>query len=217
VIRRGIRGFGELLITVGLVVLLFATYEVYGKAFEVNANQSKLSGSLDRQWAAPAPAKSSSVPDDPLPGEGLARLYIPRLDKKWVVVQGVEPHDIKLAPGHYPDSQMPGQVGNFAVAGHRMPTIFWDLDKIRAGDAIVVETRTDWYVYRVTKNFIVRPTDVAVVARNPDEPGAKATEHQMTLTTCNPKWDNYQRMIVRATEVRDQPKSKGRPPEVVNQ
>jgi sortase A len=215
-IRRSIRTFGEVLITIGLVVLLFAGYEVYGKAYQVNADQNRLNSQLDQQWAA-KPAPSAGAPTqaaDPLPGEGVARLYIPKLAKKWVVVQGVTPEDIKLAPGHYPDSEMPGQVGNFAVAGHRMPSIFWDLDKLQTGDTIVVETQTDWYVYAVTKNFITKPTQVSVVSSNPEKPGEKATAKMLTLTTCNPKWDNYERMIVWAEQTKTQPQSAGRPAEV---
>jgi sortase A len=196
-----------------LVVLLFAAYEVYGKAYQVNADQNRLNHALDQQWAAPA-APSSKAESDPLPGEAIARLYIPKLGKKWVVVQGVAPADIKLAPGHYEDSELPGQVGNFAVAGHRMPSIFWDLDKLQTGDTIVVETRTSWYVYAVVKNFITRPTNTAVVSANPEHPGQKAAARMLTLTTCNPKWDNYERMIVWANQTRTQPQSAGKPAEV---
>jgi sortase A len=191
-IRVVIRGLGELLITVGVVVLLFAAYEVYGKAFEVHADQSRLDSALDRQWgqqAPPAPGKKQ-VADKPIPGQGVARLYIPRLAKEWVVVEGVSKHDIKLAPGHYPDSQLPGQVGNFA------------------------ETRTSWDVYRVTRNHIIRPTQVSVVAKNPDHPGTPPTRKLLTLTTCNPKWDNYQRLVIQAELTREDPRGKGRPAEL---
>src|SRR5215217_3853326 len=126
VIRTAVRGFGEVLITLGLVVLLFAAYEVYGKALQANAEQN--------------------------------RLYSARLGKDWVVVEGVKPKDIKLAPGRYPKSQLPGQLGNFAIAGHRMPSIFWDLDKVKVNDPMVAETRTGWYVYTVTRVFIIKPT-----------------------------------------------------------
>lgn len=217
VIRTSIRTFGEVLITLGLVLLLFAAYEVYGKAYQVSAAQNRLNSDLNRQWAAaaapPAKAKTSAV-DTRLPGQAIARLYIPKLDKKWVVVQGVTPKDIKLAPGHYEDSQLPGQVGNFAVAGHRTPSIFWDLDQLQTGDTIVVETQTDWYVYAVVKNFITKPTNVSVVSTNPEHPGQPAVDRMLTLTTCNPKWDNYQRMIIWAQQARTQPRSAGTPAEV---
>ncbi|GAA3393829.1 class E sortase [Cryptosporangium minutisporangium] len=213
-IRSSIRTFGEILITFGLIVILFACYEVYGKAYQVNAERDRLNAQLDQQWAAAPPPTSSGQPAEPLPGEGIARLYIPKFDQKWVVVEGVEPDDIELAPGHYPDSQMPNEPGNFAVAGHRLKAMFWDLDKLKTGDTIVVETQTDWYVYTVTKNFITLPTQVSVVAANPENPGQEPTEKMLTLTTCNPKLDNYERLIVWAKQTKSQPQSAGRPAEV---
>ena len=219
-IRRIARSLGEVLITLGLVVLLFAAYEVYGKALQVGApggpQHAPPTGRPAPGGAATGAAPAGDPAVDPAPAEGkaLARLYLPRLGKSWAVVEGVSLRDIRLAPGHYPDSQLPGQVGNFAVAGHRMKAVFWDLDQLRTGDAIVVETRTGWYVYRVSRTFVVRPTQTEVVGANPDDPGADPSAKQLTLTTCNPKWDNYQRLIIRATLDRQQLKSAGRPAEI---
>lgn len=188
-IRTVVRGVGQLLITLGLVVLLFAGFEVYGKGTQVSAAQGKLNNQLSDLWQGSG---------SPLPGGALARLYIPKLKDHWVVVQGVSLDDIKHAPGHYPNSAMPGKVGNFAVAGHREPSIFWNLQDVQPGDQVIVETRTRWLTYTVTRNILVKPTDVAQVAPVPGHPHAKPTSKQLTLTTCNPKWDNYQRMIVHA-------------------
>jgi len=232
VLRTVVRGLGQTLVTLGLVVLLFAAYEVYGKAAQVGAEQERLDGALDRAWAeeavrvAPPTAGAAPTPTPgrratpvaatvkPLPGAALARLHIPRLDRSWVVVEGVAPSDIRLTPGHYPDSQLPGQLGNVAVAGHRMPAVFWDLDLLRDGDALVMETRTSWYVYRVTATRVVLPTAVEVVAPVPGRPGAAPTRKMLTLTTCNPKWDNYQRLVVHAEQVREQPRAGARPAEL---
>ena len=82
----------------------------------------------------------------------IARLYIPELDKHWVVVEGVHPAGHPVRPGPLPDTAMPGQVGNFSVAGHRNRAIFWDLDQLKPGDPIVVETAQTWYVYQVSQN-----------------------------------------------------------------
>jgi LPXTG-site transpeptidase (sortase) family protein len=131
-----------------------------------------------------------------------------------VVVEGVAPRDIKLAPGHYPKSQLPGQVGNFAVAGHRTPAIFWNVDQLHGGDVVVVETRTEWFVYKITKVHIIKPTKVSVVAANPEQPGSAATRKLLTLTTCNPKWDNYERLVVQAELARTQLRGTGRPAEL---
>jgi sortase A len=128
----------------------------------------------------------------------------------------VRQSDLAYAPGHYPDSALPGQIGNFSVAGHRSPAIFWDLDKVRVGDAVIVETKDMYYVYNVTENVIVLPTAVDAVAPVPGSPGKAPTEAMLTLTTCNPKWDNYQRMIVHAKLDPDksQPRTAGAPPEL---
>src|SRR5262249_34441204 len=148
--RATLRSTGELLITLGLVVLLFAGYEVWGKAAIVGAHQNDLDQQLTQDWGNPVVGPSGApggAPAAPPSGGAIARLYIPRMHKQWVVVQGVTPSDIRYAPGHYPETAMPGQLGNFSVAGHRTPAIFWDLDQLRKGDYVGVETRDSWYVY----------------------------------------------------------------------
>jgi sortase A len=213
VIRTAVRGFGQTLITLGLVVLLFASYEVYGKGFEVDAAQAQLQGGLDSAWADRQRAAAEEAAR-PVLGKGMSRLYIPRLKMQWVVVEGTRPQDIKHAPGHYPKSALPGQEGNFAVAGHRMPSVWWDLDLMRNGDALVVETKNEWVVYKVYKNHIISPRQVEVVAPDPDNPTAAPTRSLITLTTCNPKWDNYQRLVVHGELDRTLPKSMGTPAEL---
>ncbi|NUT21155.1 MAG: class E sortase [Hamadaea sp.] len=233
VIRTTLRTAGELLITCGLVLLLFAAYEVWGKAAIVDSHQSDLNQQLAQAWDTPTASPSQPATNTlaPPPGNAIARLYIPRLNKHWVVVQGVTPADIRYAPGHYPKSAMPGQGGNFAMAGHRMRSVFWDLDKLQVGDKIVVETRTTWYVYAVVKTRVVKPTQVEVVSPNPPEvkAAAKSTNDNvtpgnptvsldrfLTLTTCNPKWDNYQRLIIHAALVdgSERPRADGPPAEL---
>ncbi|NYF56138.1 class E sortase [Micromonospora purpureochromogenes] len=219
-VRSGVRVTGEVLITFGLVVLLFAGYEIWGKSAIVDAHQGDLSSQLAQEWGpsgdptvAPS-AGPTAKPKPPVEGKPIAGLYIPKLDKNWIVVEGVTQKDIRYAPGHYPKSALPGQVGNFSVAGHRNRATFWRLDELDDGDAIVVETKTNWYVYKVIKSRIVRPDQVEVVAPAPIrlEPGEEP-KRLLTLTTCNPKFDNYQRLIIHA-ELDDKdsmPKSKGRP------
>ncbi|WP_436970579.1 class E sortase [Micromonospora avicenniae] len=219
-VRGGLRFTGEILMTFGLVVLLFAGYEVWGKSAIVDAHQNDLSQQLAQAWGptgdptVSAAATPSAKPSPPVHGKPIAGLFIPKLDKNWVVVEGVTQADIRYAPGHYPDSALPGQVGNFSVAGHRNRATFWRLDELRDGDAIVVESKTDWYIYKVAQTRIVKPTQVEVVAPVPGKPGEKATRRMLTLTTCNPKFDNYQRLIIHAELDRTQPKTAGRPTEL---
>ena len=220
-IRTGIRTSGELMITFGLVVLLFAGYQVFGNSAAVDSEQDSLTEELDEAWADPTVAPTAGAPKGPAaPGDNLVgRLYIPKFDKKWVVVDGVQPDDIRYAPGHYPETAKPGQVGNFSVAGHRVRKIFWRLDELQDGDVIGVETRDSWYVYRVYQQVVVKPHQVEVVAPVPGKPRAKATKALLTLTTCNPKFNNYERLIIHAELVKTVPRDQavadaGMPPEM---
>jgi len=221
-IRGGIRVAGELMITLGLVVLLFAAYEVWGVGVIQGGKQDALADSLEQQWAdeggnptvGPTPSAGTGGLGSAAGAKGIARLYIPRLGQQWVVVEGVTQADIRYAPGHYPDTAMPGQIGNFSIAGHRNRATFWRLDELDNGDALVVEDKANWYVYKVNKVHIVKPTQVEVVAPVPGLPGSKPTKAMITLTTCNPKFDNYQRLIVHGELARSQPKSQGRPSEL---
>jgi LPXTG-site transpeptidase (sortase) family protein len=225
-VRRVLHTVGEVMITFGLVLLLFAAYEVWGKTAIVQSHQQDLDAQLQQEWnldptVSPAPSAGPDIsptqaaPAVP-PGGTIGRLYLPRLNKYWVVVEGVAPQSIRYAPGHDPGTALPGEVGNVSVAGHRTPAIFWDLDQMRTDDAIVVETRTMYFVYHVTTTEIVKPTATQVVAPVPGHPGAAPTVAMLTLTTCNPKWDNYQRLIVHAALdwERSRPRSAGPPPEI---
>ncbi len=218
-VRATVRTIGELMITVGLVLLLFSAYEIWGKAVIVSQHQRDLDAQLSQEWGGASGGDSTGKPTtvdpvSPPPGWSIARLYLPKLAKHWVVVEGVDPADIVYAPGHYPKTAKPGQIGNFSVAGHRSPAIFWNLDRIQPGDLVVVQTRTMYYIYKVTQDEIVKPTAIEVVAPVPDRPGEKPTVAMLTLTTCNPKWDNYQRLIVHAVLDHSQPASLGAPPEI---
>jgi sortase A len=206
VVRLVARSAGEVLITFGVVVLLLAAYEIWGKGAIIHDHQNALNNQLSQAWGNPAVGPSTSAaPGAPPPGWAIGRLYVPVLKLQWVVVEGVDLKDIRYAPGHYPGTAMPGQLGNFSVAGHREPGMFWDLDRVHPGDDLIVETKTSWYVYQVFQSHIVTPHSVEVVAAVPNKPGASPSQKDMTLTTCNPKWDNYQRLAVHATLVATYP------------
>ncbi|MDQ7910994.1 class E sortase [Phytohabitans sp. ZYX-F-186] len=233
-LRIATRTLGELMTTLGLVTMLFAGYAVWGQTGAIDARQGQLDQQLDERWGAsgdaptvgpatPAPSgggskapgnRSGSGDQGGPPGEAVARLHIPKLGKRWVVVEGVRSRDIRYAPGHYPGTALPGEVGNFSVAGHRTPAIFWRLDEVRSSDVIVVETRTSWYVYRVTGLSVVKPDAVEVIAPAPGSRGGAPTAKLLTLTTCHPKWSNGHRLVVRAELVRAQERVAGSPAEL---
>jgi sortase A len=230
-VRAFVRGVGQTMVTLGLVVLLFVVYELWVTNIYAHAKQVKAKQTLTRVWKehkdplkgvdrAKLPAGKQVI----LPaGQGFANLYIPRLGKDYAytIVQGTTEDDLARGPGHYEGSAIPGQIGNFAVAGHRVThgQPFLNADQINAGDPIVVQTEGNWYVYRVLGNAktgrlsaqnsqgvpgreIVDPTSVGVVAPVPDHPGERPSIAYMTMTTCNPKYSASQRMVIHSVLAR---------------
>ena len=215
--RAVVRTIGELLVTGGVIVLLFVVYELFVTDLLNGQRQDDLSRQVHEQWSQKAP--SSSSPGSQVPGGAFAVLHIPRLgnDYQRVVVEGTSHAALKDGPGHYSTSAQPGEVGNLAIAGHRTTygSPFRDLDRVRPGDPIIVETKDSWFVYRVlgdpaTGDFdtdpsgikgqeIVTPEDVQVINPVPDaSAGTAPTRAYLTLTTCHPRFSAAKRLVVHA-------------------
>ncbi len=209
--RSAALGVGELLVTAGMVLLLFVVYEVYVTDFLTGQRQDELSTELREQWADESPAERGSITQVEI-GDAFGVLRIPRLGEDYtrVVLEGTEEKQLAQGPGHYVDSAMPGEQGNVALAGHRVGkgSPFLELDAMQAGDPVVVETRDSWFVYRVLGDDdpsgipgmqIVSPTTVSVVSPTPDAAAdAAPTGAYLTLTTCHPRYSARQRLIIHA-------------------
>lgn len=211
--RTLVRGLGQTLITLGAVVLLFLVYQIW-VTDEINQGvQTELTQDLRQRWAdgddpLQVPERPDGAPGQLPLGEGFAFIRIPAfgLDYVRVVLEGTDEDKLTEGPGHYPASALPGEVGNFALAGHRVGkgSPFLDLDQLGSGDAIIIETSEQWYVYRVLGDGpipgqqIVTPDRVEVVAPVPGAPADQPTRALLTLTTCHPKFSAAQRLIVHA-------------------
>jgi len=216
--RTAVRSLGEVMITAGLVLLLFVAYQLVWTNIAADHAQDKVTDTLRKEWLReggtqqPGTIKLSKSDF----GKGFAFLHIPRLGRKYSVpvVQGVSLPDLSRGVGHYPKTAVPGEVGNFAVAGHRATNgePFAHLDEVKVGDSLVVETRSDWYSYVVDKVQIVEPSAVWVLDPVPGKPDQSPTRQLITLTTCNPRWASTQRMILFGHLVGTQLTSEGRPP-----
>lgn len=138
--------FGELMLTLGVVLLLFVFYEAYWTNLAAGRAQNRVASDMQDRW-------NQRQHHETQLGEAFARIYVPSFgsDFAFAIVQGTTDEDLNAGPGHYVDSQMPGEAGNFAVAGHRVGkgAPFNDLGELQACDAVVVETSTAWEVYRV--------------------------------------------------------------------
>ncbi|OYD61133.1 class E sortase [Rhodococcus sp. OK302] len=151
--QKWYRGFGDALLTLGLIGALFIVYEVYWTDISSDRKQRTVTEQLDQVWAQQDSAQFRSAAPEIDGPVGFAKIRIPRFgsDFQMTVVKGTSDADLEVGPGQYEGSADPGQVGNFAVAGHRVGkgSPFNDIDALQTCDAVVIETLTVWYTYRV--------------------------------------------------------------------
>jgi sortase A len=214
--RRGIAAVGRTLITLGLLILLFVAYQLWGTGIITARAQDDLADDFARQQQAyeaslsttttlPKTATSGPTttaaeltrPAPPIPEEGTAggHIKIEKIGVDWDFVEGTDRADLRKGPGHYPETPMPGTLGNAAIAGHR--TTYGApsnrVDELAPGDKIVVTTVAGKFTYEMTQQLIVRPNETQVVANTPDA--------QLTLTSCHPKYSASRRIVIKATLV----------------
>ncbi len=228
----GVRTIGELAMTAGVVILLFVVYELYFTGIATEHAQSHLERTFQ------AEVRSGIAPSrTPALGAGIALMYAPALGSRsswhFIVVEGTGESQLAQGPGHYEypaalakvlnlphvaargdtPSAFPGQVGNFVVSGHRTTHAhpFFNADRFKPGDAVIFETSTTWYVYRVTSTASVLPTDVDVTFPVPGKPGATASQALLTLTTCNPRYSASHRLVINGVLAYSQPLASGDP------
>ena len=219
--RFFVGGLGKVLIATGLLMFGFVAYQLWGTGIETARAQNSLESEFDQLLAGttpPAPTTTEPVTVDSTPvdvpvttvpvaevipateqnlpafneGDAIARLEMPRINVDWIVVAGVEKGDLKKGPGHYPETPMPGQLGNSAVAGHRTTygQPFYSIEQMQPGDEIIMTTPAGRFVYIVTGQQIVSPNDYQVITTT------DPTMATLTLTSCHPRWTTRERIVI---------------------
>ncbi|MGW4691086.1 class E sortase [Kitasatospora cineracea] len=217
---------GELLITLGLVLALFVGYSLWWTDVVADRAAGQAAGRLRQTWSVPAAPPAAGAAAAPVPqygaGDGVGFLHVPAFGRgnQTLIRMGTtaEVLDEGVA-GVYEEpyrSAMPWDAeGNFTLAAHRdgHGARFHDLDKLAAGDPVVVETRDAWYVYRVAGTLPqTSKYDVGVVAPVPEGSPFTGPGRYLTLTTCTPVYTSRYRMAVWAQLVRVDPVDAQRTP-----
>jgi len=184
---------GVLLLVLGLSCLGWVAYQYFGtnvvseKTFQTEREQ------LRTKWAAEKKASPKSTPPkgSDVPGDAMALLRVPAFGDKYEIpiVNGTQLRVLNKGVGHYTTTAQPGQIGNFAIAGHRVThgQPFAKLLELDKGDKIVVETRDAIYTYMLDESprqLTVKDTDTWVIDPVPGKPDAKPSQALITLTTC---------------------------------
>lgn len=216
-LARVLAAVGRTCITAGVLILLFVAYQLWGTGIREAQAQNRLEDDFAEVLAdattsttesttttsststtEPAETTTSTTeapvtapPMDPVAeGEATARIMIPKIGVDKIVVEGVSLRDLKKGPGHFPETPLPGQEGNAAIAGHRTTygAPFHRIDELEPGDEITVETVQGEFRYLVSEQLIVSPDAVEVLEDKGDD--------RLTLAACHPKYSARQRIIV---------------------
>ena len=207
--RRAVDIIGRVLIGLGVVVLLFTGYQIWGTSIQEAHAQNALRNTLVQETnndqirkaltdaaalaklptGPPVTAARTTAPPE---GEPIGDIRIPVIGVNQVMVEGTDTPDLRKGPGHYIGTPLPGQRGNAAVAGHRTTYghPFYNLDAVKVGDPIVLTTLQGIFVYDTTKSSVVSPSDASVLRNQ--------VANLITLTTCNPRFSASTRLVVQA-------------------
>ncbi len=211
IVRPVLRFVASVLITSGILMLVDAvltvTWQEPVSAYFAHQEQNDLKGELKRDAPQVEADKRAvaSIRDQRErlkrlailarrradTGHAIGTIRIPRIGAKYAVVQGTDTASLRKGPGHYPDTSFPGQGGTVAIAGHRTTYLapFNQVDKLKRGDAIVLDMPYGKFTYLVDKTKIVDPSDLSVVDRVPGP-------EQLVLSACHPLYSASHRIIV---------------------
>jgi sortase A len=153
-------------------------------------------GTLDRRLAYEARALNRRTRD----GQPLGRIRMRSIGVSSVVVAGTDASSLRLGPGHYPGTPLPGARGTVAIAGHRTTygAPFRRLDKLARGDRIQLEMPYGTFTYAVDRRRIVLPTATWVTR--------PVGHDQLILSACHPLYSAAKRIVVFARLARAKPR-----------
>lgn len=230
---------GEVLITAGVVALLYVSWQMWIGDIIYGAERSDEAHALSQQWQQEyeASAATATPTDTPSPepaavdpaavepvvapeaadGQTFGTMWVPRWGADYATpIAGGTSRARTLDPigiGHYPSTPMPGAQGNVALAAHRTTfgKPFNRLADLHVGDAIVIETQDGWYTYRFRTLEYVTPDQIQVTASVPQQPELAANGRYLTMTSCSPMYSLAERIVGYSVFESFTPRSAGAP------
>lgn len=228
IVRMAVQVGAELLLTAGVLLLLFAVWELWWTNIAADNLQQEAVHRFAREVQGPltpagavdygAPKVSAALPE----GTVFGIAYIPRFGAGYSrpLVQGTTPAQLdSLGLGHYEASAMPGAVGNFAVAGHRQThgAVLDAIHTLVPGDRIYIQTRDGYYTYVFRNNQIVLPNRTDVILPVPTMGSDVPVQRLLTMTSCNPRFGAEERFVAYSVLESWQPAGAGPPAAIAEQ
>lgn len=185
------RGLGFVLIILGVIIIGAVCY----RKIETNRKQKELQAVLQDVIKDDSSNDNKSTNVDNIDGFiPIALIEIPSINLKQGLIEGITEEALQYYLGHFENSVLPGEAGNFAVAGHRVSNYsdaFVNLYKAEIGDDIIVKSKGKEFVYKIEDSFVVSPDRVDVLDNT--------KEATITLVTCT--LGGEERLIVKGNLV----------------
>lgn len=198
---QAVNVLSEILIACAVICILYIVWQLWWTSAQ--SEHAQIAARSSVSWTNPDQGNKTKIAtkqsgEPPVEGKAkigelFARVYIPRFGNQWErnLVEG-STLELLNRSGlcHYENTQLPGEMGNVGIAGHRegYGQPLGDVDKLKAGDPIIIRTKNYWYVYKYTSYKIVTPSHSEVIAPNPEHPGKDPVKRMVTLTTCEPRY-----------------------------
>ena len=191
--RKTMRAFGILLILAGLGMLAYIAWQYYGTNIVSKQKQQEVKQRIAVDWGKG------------LDSDAIGLLRVPRFGDTYEVpiVKGFSNDALARGVGWDTKSAKPGEIGNFAIAGHRVThgEPFAKFPKLKRGDVVYVETRTDIFTYKLRNSGKSITVDFTVgwpLQRVPDPraAGERPTKAVLTMLTCSELFHTRNRNVV---------------------
>lgn len=179
------RIIGKLLILVGILTI--------GTVVYINYKTNQINKEFVREYKNNT-KNIDTKKDDYEIGDVIGVLNIPKINLEVAIKRGITNEILKDSVGHFENTAMPGEYGNFSVAGHRAYTsnkFFSNLDEVEIGDELNVLFENETFTYKVNSIEVVTPDKVEVVDSIDND------KKEITLVTCTPKYVGSHRLIVK--------------------
>jgi sortase A len=205
--RRMLRFIGDVVMVGGVLLLVDAgvtlAWQEPVSALFAQRDQARLESRFEDALAAGGPRASEPMLDGKRlarvaglhrarlePGDPVARIELPTIDRRYVVVEGTDTANLRKGPGHYPETSLPGEGATTAIAGHRTTYLapFRPIDELRPSDPIVLTLPYGRFTYRVERTRIVKPDDIWVTR--------PVGYDRLVLTACHPLYSAARRIVV---------------------
>ena len=201
--RKLVALLGELLIIAAALLGLFLIYQTWFSNVRADIASERLARDLELEWSENLSTESSeaAVVSEPestqAPKRAIGLLYVPKLKSdvwKTPIISDVSYRALAMGVGHYPTTALPGEKGNFAIAGHRATNgePFAKFEKLAVGDLVYVQTKAGFFTYELFENQKIQENEVWVLARNPKGLDSQG-DSLITLTSCDPRWNSTRR------------------------